>query len=90
MLRWLKSLFAWKDVRDSGVWIYSENAVTGQRKAYRHGGCYQPLDYSFLRPGDKVVDHRGVLIVGRSLPGDWDHPRPAPPAGYPVPPSRNA
>ena len=79
MIRWLKSLFAWKDIRDSGVWIYSENAVTGQRKAYRYGGGWQPLDYSFLRKGDMVVDHRGVRLVATTF---------APlPAGYPIPPS---
>ncbi|MDE2434734.1 MAG: hypothetical protein KGM49_00605 [Sphingomonadales bacterium] len=48
MIRWLKSLFAWKLVRDQGVWRYYENAVTGQRKAERISSCWSPLDRDWL------------------------------------------
>lgn len=36
MRRWFKSLLAWRTVRDSGVWLYKENTVTGRRKAFRY------------------------------------------------------
>lgn len=63
MIRWLKSLFAWHAVRNSGVWIYCENSVTGQRAAHWRGN-YQPLDYSFIRDGDVVFGPRGRYVVG--------------------------
>ncbi|BCJ90008.1 hypothetical protein IZ6_07430 [Terrihabitans soli] len=47
---------AWSLIRVSGVWAYSENAVTGQRRAVRVRGGLQPLDMSFLRDGDVVVN----------------------------------
>lgn len=52
MLRWLRSLFAWRDVRSTGVWAYRENTVTGQRAARQLvTGGYQPLDWSWLDEG---------------------------------------
>lgn len=51
MIRWWKSLFAWRDVRFTGVWIYQENAVTGERRAIKVGGCYQPIDAEWLGDG---------------------------------------
>ena len=53
MWRWLKSLFAWRKVEGIGgpIWTYSENTITGARKAIRHGGCYQPLNHDWLDGG---------------------------------------
>lgn len=48
MIRYLRSLFAWKMVRDSGVWLYYENAITGERTATRYSACFQPLDLEWL------------------------------------------
>lgn len=53
---WLRSLVAWRDVRFTGGWLYRENSVTGKRMAIRNGG-YQPLDLTFLRKGDIIVDN---------------------------------
>lgn len=64
MIRWFRSLFAWRAVRSSGVWVYWENAVTGQRAASLRCNAYQPLDWSFLRAGDIVDGHRGRYVVG--------------------------
>lgn len=51
MLRWLRSLFAWRFVRTVGGWEYHENAVTGQRSAAYYGGGHQPLDLAWLEAG---------------------------------------
>lgn len=49
MMNWLKSLFAWRKVREVGVWAYLENSVTGARKAVRCiSGGYSPLDADWL------------------------------------------
>lgn len=61
--KWFKSLFAWRAVRNSGVWVYFENSITHQRKAVWRG-CYQPLDYKFMRDGDIVVGERGTYVIG--------------------------
>jgi hypothetical protein len=63
-VRWLQSLFAWRAVRATGVWVYLENTVTGRRKAIKTGGCYQPLDHEWLRDGDIVIGPRGRYIIG--------------------------
>ena len=44
----LRSWWAWKEIEDAGVWVYFENAVTGERKAVDKGGCWQPIDYMWL------------------------------------------
>jgi hypothetical protein len=51
MIRWLRSLFAWRLVRDQVVWGYWENAVTGQRRAILQITAGQPLDFDWLRAG---------------------------------------
>lgn len=63
MIKWLKSLVAWKAVRSTGVLVYCENTVTGQRSAHSRG-CYQPLDYDFMRNGDVVYGPRGRYVIG--------------------------
>lgn len=63
MFRWLKSLFAWRAVRNSGVWVYTENSVTGRRAAHWQGN-YQPLDFEFMRDGDIVFGPRGRYVIG--------------------------
>lgn len=64
MIRWLKSLFAWRPVRNSGVWLYEQNELTGQRRAILISGCYQPLNYGFLRDGDSVIGRKGRYVIG--------------------------
>lgn len=48
MLAWVRSLFAWRVVRDTGVWVYQENAVTGRRRVLRFGDGWQPVDAAWL------------------------------------------
>ena len=64
MLRWLKSLFAWRPVRNTGVWLYEENEITGQRCATEIGSCWQPLNHSFMRKGDLVRCRNGRYVIG--------------------------
>jgi hypothetical protein len=48
-MRWIKSLFAWETRRDTGVWIYQENMVTGARRIVRIARAgHQPCDFSWL------------------------------------------
>ena len=51
MLRWLRSLIAWRTVHDSGVWLYQENAVTGARRALRFSPGHQPRRDQWLAGG---------------------------------------
>jgi len=51
LLRQLTLWFAWREVRDTGIWVYSENRITGQRKALRISRCFQPLDWRWLMEG---------------------------------------
>jgi hypothetical protein len=64
LVRWLRSLVAWRAVRSTGVWVYCENDVTGQRKAVQVHGGHQPLDRAFLRNGDRVIAARGSYTIG--------------------------
>jgi len=49
MIRWLRSQFAWRQVRTAGVWAYFENGVTGARRADRiNDGGWSPLDHDWL------------------------------------------
>jgi hypothetical protein len=61
MMRWLRSLFAWRFVRVSGIWEYEENAVTGARRAsnWCRGG-YSPLDWHWLLAGNGMPRIDGV------------------------------
>ena len=49
MIRWLRIIFAWETKRDSGVWIYQENRITGARRVFYRGAGYQPLDVHWLQ-----------------------------------------
>jgi hypothetical protein len=63
LLRWLRSLFAWRYVRESIVWRYQENTVTGQRRAVRiRRGVWQPVDHDWLDAGSvpsSIIDDLG-------------------------------
>lgn len=49
MIRWLRSLFAWRRDHTIGHWDYYENAVTGARKAVQFGGPgHSPSDWAWL------------------------------------------
>jgi hypothetical protein len=49
MIRWLASLFAWREAFRSGVYAYEENAITGERRYHRcRRGGYSPLDIAWL------------------------------------------
>lgn len=50
--KWLRAMFAWRDVRDNGTWAYQENTVTGARRAVRIGACYSPKDIDWLEKRD--------------------------------------
>lgn len=46
-----RAAFAWETKRDTGVWLYQENRVTGARRALYCGGGYQPLNEVWLKGG---------------------------------------
>lgn len=49
MVKWFKSLFAWKDVFQAGVYMYQENTITGERRCIRYiSGGYSPKDTTWL------------------------------------------
>lgn len=65
--RWIKIQFAWKQVRDSGVYVYEENTITGQRRALPYSLAYQPLDREWLRnpvgpTGPKPLPRQGSAV----------------------------
>ena len=64
---WLRAPFCWAERRDSGVWIYEENTVTGERRAIWRPGCYQPLHHAWLRAGNGAYINgpRGFERLGR-------------------------
>lgn len=51
MIGWLRSLFAWRTVEDTGVWRYQQNAVTGRRRLLRVGPGLQPVARQWLEGG---------------------------------------
>lgn len=66
--RFLLAPFAWRDVRDQGVWLYQQNTVTGARRAVRISRCGQPIDFEWLANGAGdgfVVDRDGTTRVPR-------------------------
>lgn len=53
MIRWIRSLFAWREVRNTGLNSYQANTVTGARRVVRLvSGGYQPVDGGWLRTGE--------------------------------------
>lgn len=72
MLRWLRSLFAWREVRNTGVHSYQQNAITGRRRVLRRmAGGYQPVDGRWLTFGEwEDAPHAGLRpLVPRPLYG---------------------
>lgn len=65
MIRWLKSMFAWRLVAEHGRWAYFENEITGDRCAeLRFVGGYIPRHPAHDR-----------WLAG----GDWSYEMPKPP-----------
>lgn len=78
--------FAWRDVRDQGVWLYQQNAVTGARRAVRISRCGQPIDFAWIAAGEAdgfVVDRDGTSRVPRGSVA----PRPLFPKSSEIPPT---
>lgn len=48
MIRFIRSLFAWRDAFSTGKWLYQQNAVTGARRALEQTAGYQPLNARWL------------------------------------------
>ena len=49
MVKWFKSLFAWKKVKVSGVYTYWENTVSMERGISRnYPSGYSPIDTDWL------------------------------------------
>jgi hypothetical protein len=74
MLRFLRSLFAWRYIRSAGAWEYQVNTVTGRRAAMNSGG-HSPLDWEWLLAGEGTPLINGV-VAWRSayrdtLPDGW-------------------
>jgi hypothetical protein len=65
---WLRSLFAWRLVKSNGIWDYEENAVTGQRQAWRRfTGVYSPLNWDWLLAGQGMPKIDGLPAWRSSL-----------------------
>lgn len=73
MIRWLRSLFAWRMVRRSGAYAYYENAVTGQRWAGRWAdGGWSPIDHDWLlrrEPRPRVPPTGGSSVAPPPIGG---------------------
>ena len=53
MWRRLHAMFAWREVRDAGVWVYFENDISGARKCIERAGAgWQPVDHAWLAARD--------------------------------------
>lgn len=51
MIRWLKSLFAWRTVVEAGAYAYMENEITGERRAVKIAAVHSPLNRQWLEGG---------------------------------------
>jgi hypothetical protein len=70
MLRWLRSLFAWRTVMRYGPWRYEENSITGARRV-------PGLD-TMRKGGHNVHPGTRHWLAG----GDFSFERPAPPRSH--------
>lgn len=53
MINWWKALFAWRQIRDTGLHSYEVNDVTGARRIVRRGyGGHQSIDRFWLQTGE--------------------------------------
>ena len=76
MIRWFKSLVAWRIHREAGVWCYSVNTITGRRAANRVvSGGWSPLDWEWLLAGEDMPLINGIpawrSAYRSSLPDGW-------------------
>jgi hypothetical protein len=58
MIKWLRSLFAWKSIGIVGVYQYYENTVTKKRKAVRIVSLYGVKDIRWLEGKENTI-YRG-------------------------------
>ena len=62
LLAWICAPFAWKVVRHHDGYIYSENAVTGQRDCRWDGNAWGHIDHRFMRSGDVAYGPLGRQV----------------------------
>jgi hypothetical protein len=61
-MKWFRSLFAWRVVGVSGVWVYSINIVNGRRSADRHSlHGHSPLNWHWLLDGEGMPLINGIV-----------------------------
>ena len=61
MLRWLKSLFAWRYAFEAGVYDYQFNEVTGARRAIRNTSIgHSPVNMAWLLAGHGMPTINGI------------------------------
>lgn len=48
MINFLKAIFAWEKVFESGAYAYYENAITGKRRAVKNHYGWSPVDTDWL------------------------------------------
>lgn len=65
MFRFLRSLFAWRDHHQCGAWLYQENMITGDRRAFQIYTGYSPIDRTFIRGSDRIYP-----LIGASYTTD--------------------
>jgi hypothetical protein len=58
--KFVKSLFAWRRVFSSGVWIYFENKIAGDREAVATFNGWCAVDLVWLRSGRGAAYIYGV------------------------------
>ena len=76
MIQWLRSIFAWRTVKETGAWTYSVNDITGRRAANRVvTGGHSPLDWGWLLSGEGMPLIDGIVAwrsaYRNSLPDGW-------------------
>lgn len=55
MIKYIKSLFAWKVQFRAGAYSYFENTITGERTATKIHYGYSPLDTDWLNRTTTVI-----------------------------------
>jgi len=53
IIRAIRVFFAWRNVFNTGVWLYQQNKITGQRRAFKVGEGHQPVSQEWLDRGHK-------------------------------------
>lgn len=70
LMDWLRTFWQWRDIGTKGIWLYQQNAVSGQRRALRLATLHGPVDW--------------VWLYGGAWDRPLSRPPPPPPSRLPV------